>query len=633
MIRFKLLTALLVLCASTSPVLAEIKFAIGEPTANSTRSGIGQISGWAVSDNEIVSVEALIDGTSLGLVPYGGTRLDVATAFPEYPNSEFSGWAMKWNYSLLEDGEHVATVVITDIEGNEESKDVTFVTTSFKSPFIANPENIRIDGAITATLEGSCIAITGADVEDELVDIELCWDTGSQQFQINSISREEKSESNQSPKAYAGTNRDVYSGETVTLNGIATDPDGSIDSFSWHQLSGPEVVIYNAKQKTASFTAPEAGSTVRIQFTVTDDDGAKDTDDLVIDVMEPEPGPENQPPSANAGSNFTVQVGDAVNVAGQGNDIDGTISSWAWTWVSGVPVSLQNANTKTVSFTAPDTAGTIQLRLTVTDDDGASASDDIVVTVEEPGPVPNLAPTANAGSNFQVDQGEAVTLTGSGSDPDGTIVTWFWYQVSGLDVTLNNTDSQSANFVAPDSAGTIRFRLTVTDNAGDTDTDDVVVTVREAEVPEPEPGSENTSGETVSSMLSAINSARGQSRKCGDDDYSAQPDLKWSSSLADIAMQHSMDMATIGYFSHTSDDGTTMGNRVFPYWSGTTVGENIAASSIDRSNSYVVDLWLTSPGHCALIMSPNFTHAGIGAGHNTDNGYTYHYFWTLDFGG
>jgi uncharacterized protein YkwD len=94
-----------------------------------------------------------------------------------------------------------------------------------------------------------------------------------------------------------------------------------------------------------------------------------------------------------------------------------------------------------------------------------------------------------------------------------------------------------------------------------------------------------------------------------------------------------MDMAREGYFAHTSLDGTSMGDRVFPYWSGNRVGENIAASSIDRSNSYVVNLWLDSPGHCALIMDPNFTHTGIGAGHNSENGYSMHHFWTLDFGG
>jgi uncharacterized protein YkwD len=134
-------------------------------------------------------------------------------------------------------------------------------------------------------------------------------------------------------------------------------------------------------------------------------------------------------------------------------------------------------------------------------------------------------------------------------------------------------------------------------------------------------------------MLSVINDARGQPRTCGDTEYPAQPAFIWSSSLADIARLHSMDMAREGYFAHTSLDGTSMGDRVLPYWSGNRVGENIAASSIDRTNSYVVNLWLDSPGHCALIMDPDFTHAGIGAGHNSENGYTMHHFWTLDFGG
>jgi uncharacterized protein YkwD len=76
-----------------------------------------------------------------------------------------------------------------------------------------------------------------------------------------------------------------------------------------------------------------------------------------------------------------------------------------------------------------------------------------------------------------------------------------------------------------------------------------------------------------------------------------------------------------------------MGSRIFPYWTGSTVGENIAASSSDRTLTYVMNMWLDSPGHCALIMSPNFTHAGIGSGHDLDNRYTYQHFWTLDFGG
>ena len=98
-------------------------------------------------------------------------------------------------------------------------------------------------------------------------------------------------------------------------------------------------------------------------------------------------------------------------------------------------------------------------------------------------------------------------------------------------------------------------------------------------------------------------------------------------------MIHSMDMARHGYFSHTSLDGTSFATRVWPYWNGNRIGENIAASSRQRTYEQVVQMWLDSPPHCELIMDPNFTHAGVSIGVNEDNGWTYHYFWTLNVGG
>lgn len=92
MIKLKLFAAYLLLVISASPALADIQFAIGEPAEGSINTGIGQIPDWTVSDDVIVPVEALLDGVSLGLVPYGGSRQDVANVFPDLPNSEFSGW-------------------------------------------------------------------------------------------------------------------------------------------------------------------------------------------------------------------------------------------------------------------------------------------------------------------------------------------------------------------------------------------------------------------------------------------------------------------------------------------------------------------------------------------------------------
>ena len=94
--------------------------------------------------------------------------------------------------------------------------------------------------------------------------------------------------------------------------------------------------------------------------------------------------------------------------------------------------------------------------------------------------VPNIPPTAHAGADRTVDPGAAVTLNGSGTDSDGTIQSYAWSQVSGTSVTLQNASTARASFTAPATPGALVFRLTVTDDSGDTGTDDVTVTVRDA---------------------------------------------------------------------------------------------------------------------------------------------------------
>ena len=152
---------------------------------------------------------------SLGLIPYGGTRLDVATAFPEFPGSEFSGWAMKWNYSLLEPGEHTVTIIITDMDGLEVSKDVDFLTTSFKTPFIFDSKLVKTADADVSSPEDGVILIMGADIDGEIADIVLTWDRASQQFLISNIVSDDPDPENQSPQADAGPGFSAEIGETV----------------------------------------------------------------------------------------------------------------------------------------------------------------------------------------------------------------------------------------------------------------------------------------------------------------------------------------------------------------------------------------------------------------------------------
>lgn len=91
--------------------------------------------------------------------------------------------------------------------------------------------------------------------------------------------------------------------------------------------------------------------------------------------------------------------------------------------------------------------------------------------------VGNIPPLARAG-NDQLTSETFTILNGSTStDPDGTISTYLWEQVSGPNgATFSNTNQQ-VTILTSLVPGTYRFRLTVTDNLGSVSSDEVDVTV------------------------------------------------------------------------------------------------------------------------------------------------------------
>ena len=98
--------------------------------------------------------------------------------------------------------------------------------------------------------------------------------------------------------------------------------------------------------------------------------------------------PTNQPPVVNAGLNQTVDAGTVVTLTGTANDPDGTVINYAWEQTGGTTVLLSGIAGLTATFTAPNVSmdQTLTFRLAVTDDGGATNSDDVNVTVTaEPG--------------------------------------------------------------------------------------------------------------------------------------------------------------------------------------------------------------------------------------------------------
>jgi hypothetical protein len=98
-----------------------------------------------------------------------------------------------------------------------------------------------------------------------------------------------------------------------------------------------------------------------------------------------------------------------------------------------------------------------------------------------PPPSNNQVPTANAGANQNISlPATSVQLSGSGSDPDGTIASYAWRMISGPGNPSFSSTSIPNPVVSGLTSGTYVFRLTVTDNGYATAYSDVTINVRAA---------------------------------------------------------------------------------------------------------------------------------------------------------
>jgi hypothetical protein len=220
---------------------------------------------------------------------------------------------------------------------------------------------------------------------------------------------------------------------------------------------------------------------------------------------------DNQAPTADAGSDSTVGEGASVTLDGSNsNDADGSVIAYAWTQTGGPTVSLVGSSSAQPVFTTPDVGPSglaLTFQLTVTDNGGLQSSDSCIVNVSWV----NLAPTANAGLDETVGEGVLVALDGSGSnDPDDGIDTYLWSQTAGTPVTLSPPTSPTPQFTAPyvvTGGEALRFRLTVTDEGGLSDTDTVIINVSDSnQAPTADAGPDRTVIEGASVVLSGSDS-------------------------------------------------------------------------------------------------------------------------------
>ena len=185
----------------------------------------------------------------------------------------------------------------------------------------------------------------------------------------------------------------------------------------------------------------------------------------------------NTAPIAEAGEDFVISLGQAVNLDGsKSSDADDNTLTYMWSLSSpqGSTVNLNNSTSVMPSFT-PDIVGDYTVSLVVNDGFNDSDIDAINISVI----ATNVAPIANAGVEQSVNVGSFVSLDGSSSsDVNNDTLTYQW----SLQTPTNSNASLSSTVVAKptftaDIEGAYIASLVVNDGTENSSPDTVTINV------------------------------------------------------------------------------------------------------------------------------------------------------------
>ena len=157
-----------------------------------------------------------------------------------------------------------------------------------------------------------------------------------------------------------------------------------------------EVGFKNGTMESAEVTADDG----TLDLTITDVNGDNSPNLFAIEVLEPTGGAANQVPNASVTASATdVETGQTIDFDASGsNDSDGSIASYEWDFDGDGTTDATGAQ----ASHAFQSAGSYQVNLTVTDDDGATASAQQAVSVSEPTSSSVVYRVNTAGSEISV---------------------------------------------------------------------------------------------------------------------------------------------------------------------------------------------------------------------------------------
>jgi len=268
---------------------------------------------------------------------------------------------------------------------------------------------------------------------------------------------------NVDPYVNAGEDRTVTEGSSVDLSALISDT-GLADTHSllWHVSASNGQLIADGTGEHMIFVPMDDG-VYTVTVTATDNDGGTGSDTMVVTVI-------NGVPIVDAGADQTVNEGSEVGLSGSFTDPGNDSYSITWHVSASNGQVIADGHGPGMSFTALDN-GLYTVTYTVLDDDGGSASDTMLVTVN------NVAPTVNGGPDKNGNEGSAYSFTAVGSDVAADTITYLWHVVSSNGQVVADKSGASFGFTPMDN-GTYTLTVKAMDEDGGYSTDVVVLTVK-----------------------------------------------------------------------------------------------------------------------------------------------------------
>ena len=321
---------------------------------------------------------------------------------------------------------------------------------------------------------------------------------------------------------------DVKEGARLTLRGTGSTASGGTNDrtlrYTWQKLSAvPNRVEFNipatqVNMQSFSIILPGnfqsgRGAILHYNLVVTSASGLQTVKTVRINVVDQPQVPEvtlnlannlQRVQDANAldpeavTQRYVVAPGASIQLIATAVDGDAGQAralTHAWSGTGVTPASNQvKGLLSRATFTAPSTAVEGQaftVTVAVTDASNRTGRDQAVFTVANNNPPVATAPidqVAEDGPRGGTTNRGTVTLTGTGTDQDGDLLTYRWVQVDDQDVplkkptvTLMNANTDTVSFDVPQLSALavreIHLAFTVIDQWGVGDTDTVTVTV------------------------------------------------------------------------------------------------------------------------------------------------------------